>query len=85
MPDPAIHSAVDTCTVEAGVATDLVASRGCACIAVELHADGVFAYTTLKGVVRTETMKAGTKVLQCTAIGAATAMRVTCYFNGRVT
>lgn len=81
--DPALHSAVDTCTVEALSGADLVALRGAACIAVELHADGTFAYTTLGGDSRSETMKAGTKILQCKAIGATTSMRVTCYFNRR--
>jgi hypothetical protein len=79
--DPALHSAIDTCTVEAGAGADLVALRGRACIAVEIHADGTFVYTTLADVVRTETMKAGTKVLQCKAIGAGTNVRVTAFFN----
>lgn len=81
MSDRAIHPNTDTCTVEAGAGADLFALRGSACVQIELHADGTLVYTTIRDVVRTETMKAGLKTLQAKAIGAGTSVRVSCFFN----
>jgi hypothetical protein len=79
--DRAIHPAGDTLQVDALAGANLVTSRGAACYAIDVHADGTLAYTNLKGVVRTETVKAGFRPLQALAIGTGTSVRVTCYFR----